>query len=212
MTQHRFIRAAAFFATALLSLAASAQSFISSPIPEDVAEKMRGSSLPEGAGISLSELKLLTVCYYGFDGEVHVGQIVSNAKVAQDLLVIFRELFLARYQIESIRLVDEFGASDDASMAANNSSCFNYRLVPGTQTMSRHATGTAIDINPVQNPYVTARGVSPEAGAAYVDRSLKLPHMIDHDDLCCRLFKAHGFTWGGDWKNSKDYQHFEKKL
>lgn len=211
MRAHSFIRLQAIFAAICISVAAYAQNFTITPVPEEVAERMRGVSLPDGAQISLSELRLLTVSYFDFDGNIQTGQIVSNASVARDLLQIFHELYLARYQIASIRLIDDFGGSDDRSMEANNTSCFNYRLVPGTGKLSNHSMGVAIDINPVQNPFVTNRFTVPEEGKKYVDRSLKLPHMIDHDDLCFKLFKAHGFTWGGDWKNSKDYQHFEKK-
>lgn len=101
-------------------------------------------------------------------------------------------------------------------MEANNTSCFNYRVVDGTSSLSRHAYGLAVDINPLYNPYVTypngKRRVSPAASEIYADRSLDFPAKIDKNDLCYQLFTEHGFTWGGNWKTMKDYQHFQKAL
>lgn len=102
------------------------------------------------------------------------------------------------------------------SMEDNNTSCFNYRVVDGTSSLSKHAYGMAIDINPLYNPYVTypkgKRRVSPAAGAVYADRNKDFPYKIDKNDLCYQLFTEHGFTWGGSWKTMKDYQHFQKSL
>lgn len=187
-------------------------SFTISEIPDSVAARMRGKSFPETSTVPMSDLRYLKVLYYNFDDEVKEGEIVCNAKIAEDFIDIFRELYRAKYQIERIQLVDDFDASDNRSMAANNTSAFNYRVVAGSTKLSYHAYGLAIDINPVQNPFVTSKVVSPKEGAAYVDRTSGLPHIIDHDDLCFKLFAAHGFTWGGDWKTMKDYQHFEKRL
>ena len=125
-------------------------------------------------------------------------------------------LYQASYPIERIRLIDEYGGDDTLSMEANNTSCFNYRVVDGTSSLSRHAYGLAVDINPLYNPYVTypngKRRVSPAASEIYADRSLDFPAKIDKNDLCYQLFTEHGFTWGGNWKTMKDYQHFQKAL
>lgn len=111
-------------------------------------------------------------------------------------------------------LIDEYDADDEASMAANNSSAFNFRYVSGTTRLSKHAKGLAVDVNPRYNPYVRRRNgktkVGPAGSEKYADRTQKFDYKIEKDDLCCRLFKQYGFRWGGDWKNSKDYQHFEK--
>ena len=101
------------------------------------------------------------------------------------------------------------------SCEANNTSCFNYRQVVGSSSLSKHALGLAIDINPLYNPYITYNGdgsanVYPENAADYVDRSKEFPYKIDENDLCYKLFTEHGFTWGGHWNNVKDYQHFQK--
>ena len=150
----------------------------------------------------------------GITFQIQEGERICNQAIAQDLVEIFEELYEEQYPIEKIRLVDEYGGDDEASMADNNTSCFNYRLIAGTDRLSNHSYGLAIDINPFYNPYVTARSgktqVSPVGADAYADRSQDFAYKIDREDLCYQLFIAHGFTWGGDWKNSKDYQHFEK--
>lgn len=143
--------------------------------------------------------------------------MICHKDIADDLLDIFRKLFDVGYRIERIVLVDDYGADDDASMAANNSSCFNTRFIAGTRKLSKHGLGMAVDINPLYNPYVkTLDGklrVWPESARAYAfDRDVRndIPFKICHDDLCFKLFVEHGFVWGGDWINVKDYQHFEK--
>ena len=197
----------------LLALTAFQPVFTAERIPPQVEARMRGSSYPEEGpvAVSLEELRYLRLSYYDFNGVPQTGEMVCNAAIAQDLLEIFQELFEAHYPICSIRLVDDFGASDDASMLADNTSCFNYRSVPGQSHLSRHALGMAVDVNPFENPYIDSKGVvRPPEAAEYVDRSRDFPHRIDRDDLCCRLFRAHGFVWGGSWVRSRDYQHFQK--
>ena len=109
---------------------------------------------------------------------------------------------------------DEYDADDEASMRDNNSSAFNFRFISHTTKVSKHGLGMAVDINPLYNPYVKAvkgeTSIEPAVAAAYVDRSGDFPYKIDHDDLCYKLFTKYGFTWGGDWEHSKDYQHFER--
>ena len=187
--------------------------FSAERIPPQVEARMRGSSYPEEGTpeIRLEDLRYLRLSYYDFNGVPQTGEMVCNAAIAQDLLEIFRSLYEAQYPIRSIRLVDDFGGSDDASMLADNTSCFNFRPVPGQRHLSRHALGMAVDVNPFENPYLDRAGViRPPEAAAYADRSRDFPHKIDRQDLCCRLFLAHGFTWGGSWAHSKDWQHFQK--
>ena len=159
----------------------------------------------------------MNVLYYDFNGEVQTGELICNQKIAQDLIEIFYELYQNEYQIEKIRLIDEYGGDDTASMLDNNTSCFNYRAVDGTSSLSKHAIGCAIDINPFYNPYVVFNKngsgetyISPEGSEIYADRSQNFPYKIDENDLCYKLFKEHGFVWGGDWNSCKDYQHFQK--
>lgn len=180
--------------------------------PDDaIKARITGVSYPENGGkITYDELSYIVVQYADFDGVSHSGELIAAAAVAQDLVEIFAELYDNAYPIHSILLVDEFGADDDLSMEANNTSCFNYRVVGTTTKLSQHSYGRAIDINPLFNPYITKDGFWPKNGRDYEDRTRDFPGKIDHDDLCYRLFIAHGWAWGGDWKTAKDYQHFSK--
>lgn len=184
--------------------------FSSETIPASVETRMRGVSYPEGAEIKLSDLRYLRLSYVDFDGKDQVGEMVCNLKISDDLLAIFQALYEARYPIRSIRLIDDFEGDDEASMAADNSSCFNYRTKTGMRSLSKHALGLAVDINPLENPYVRPSRVRPSDGTEYADRSKDFPHKIDTNDLCYKLFREHGFSWGGTWRSVKDYQHFEK--
>ena len=181
----------------------------SSP-PNPFQRSLRGVSYPDDAEIPLSDLRYLRLSYVDFEGHGQVGELVCNKAIAEDLLVIFRDLYEARYPIRSIRLIDDFGGDDEASMTADNTSCFNYRKKTGMRELSKHALGLAVDINPFENPYVRPSRVRPAGAAAFADRSKDFPHKIDKNDLCYRLFRAHGFSWGGSWRSVQDYQHFEK--
>lgn len=190
--------------------------FFYQPITDDIKERIYGLSYKTDCTIPYEDLRYISVKYYDFDNQVQTGEIICNKAIAQDLVEIFYELYCNEYQIDKIRLVDEYQADDDLSCADNNTSCFNFRTVDGTATLSKHAQGLAIDINPFQNPYVTypngKERISPAGSEPYADRSSGLPHIITENDLCYRLFTAHGFTWGGHWKTLKDYQHFQKAL
>lgn len=194
--------------------ASYADDFYISEIPDDIFAKMQGKSYKEDCTVPREDLRYVHVRHMGFDGEAKDGELVVNKAVADDVLAIFEELYKADYPIEKVRLVDEYDADDEASMSDNNSSAFNFRFISHTTRISRHGLGMAVDINTRYNPYVkTVDGklsIEPANGADYVDRSKDFPHKIDHEDLCYKLFKEHGFTWGGDWTHSKDYQHFER--
>lgn len=185
--------------------------FASQPIPEEVRARMQGKSMKDKANIGYDDLRYLTLYYYDFDNHIQQGEMVCNKAIAHDLLCIFKTLFMEAYPIYSIRLVDDFDASDEASMQANNSSCFNYRTIAGSHKLSRHAFGMAVDINPLQNPCVRGTRIRPSTATDYVDRSKDFPHKIDDYDLCKKTFESHGFRWGGRWRSVKDYQHFEKR-
>ena len=184
--------------------------FTAEPIPSAVEARMRGVSYPEDAEIKLSDLRYLRLSYVDFDGREQVGELVCNKVIADDLVAVFRDLYEARYPIRSIRLIDDFGGDDEASMAADNTSCFNYRKKTGMRELSKHALGLAVDINPFENPYVRPSRVRPAGASAFADRTKEFPHKIDKNDLCYRLFHARGFSWGGSWRSVQDYQHFEK--
>ena len=167
--------------------------------------------------ISYDDLRYVHIRHYNFEGNPAEGELICNKAIAQDLTEIFYELYCNEYQLEKVLLIDEYDGDDLASMEDNNTSCFNYRVVDGTDSLSKHALGCAIDINPLYNPYVVYdyKGtgetyISPSEGKTYADRSLDFPYKIDENDLCYKLFKQHGFIWGGDWNSCKDYQHFQK--
>lgn len=185
--------------------------FIAQPVPETVKARMQGKSMPDNATIGFDELRYLTVYHYDYKGNIIKGELVCNKAIAKDLLFIFRALLSREYPINSIRLVDDFDASDEASMQANNTSCFNYRTVAHSKMLSNHAFGMAVDINPLENPYVKGSFIQPSTATEYVDRNKDFPHKIDEEDFCKEVFESYGFQWGGHWQYVKDYQHFEKK-
>jgi hypothetical protein len=167
------------------------------------------SSWHQGCPVPIEDLRLLTLDFWGFDGQVHTGEMVVHRDVAQDVIDVFRELFGARFPIRRMRLVDDYGGDDDQSMAADNTSAFNCRPVTGGSAWSEHSYGRAIDINPIQNPYVAGGGtVLPPAGAAYADRSQRAKGMIHPGDAVVRAFTSVGWGWGGTWSDPTDYQHF----
>lgn len=189
-------------------------SFFAQEIPDEIFERMDSVSYKEGCPVTREELSYCRVLYVGPDEAVYIGELVVNDEIAEDILEIFRELFDNGYKIGKMVLVDDYGGDDNLSMADNNTSAFNYRIVNHTTTLSRHAYGLAIDINPLYNPWIYEKDgetiVDPPSGAEYADRSLKNEYYLTGEDLCTQLFLAHGFSWGGDWEDSKDYQHFSK--
>ena len=201
--------------SSLFTLVVSAQEFSSQPIPDSVFQRMQGRSWPEGCTIRRADLRYLRLSHYDAEKRQHVGEMVCNKAIADDLLDIFRELYRQKYPIQRIRLIDDYDASDERSMRDNNSSCFCYRRISGTTKLSKHAQGMAVDINTLYNPYVRTgkngrRIVEPATATKYVDRRKSFPYKIVKGDLLHRLFLQHGFKWGGSWRTMKDWQHFEK--
>jgi hypothetical protein len=171
------------------------------------AERMTSSWRP-GCPVAREDLRLLTLAHWGFDGELHRGELIIHEDHARPVKEAFRALFKARFPIERMQLVDVYGGNDDRSMAANNTSGFNCRTVEGSSSWSEHAYGRAIDINPIQNPAVQGARVSPPAGARYLDRSRHRKGLIRTEDAVVRTFASIGWGWGGYWTSFKDYQHF----
>ena len=186
------------------------QVFTSQPLPESIIRRIYGVTYRENPHIKLSGLSYLKVSYIDFEGKAQIGELICNKKLSKDILSIFKELFEAGYRIEKIRLADEYGGDDDLIMADNNTSCFNYRTVAGTDIISLHALGRAVDINPLYNPYIVGGRIMPENAQPYADRTKNFEHKIDKNDICYKIFTVHGWKWGGQWKDSKDYQHFYK--
>lgn len=189
--------------------------FVAERLSDQVFARMRGKSYKAECTVPRGKLRYLKVLHYNAEGEIRLGELVCHASIAPDLVSIFRSLYEARYPIERMLLVDCYDADDDSSMRDNNTSCFNFRRVSGSDRLSIHSLGCAVDINPRYNPCVRRRTrggtlVQPAEGKPYADRTAEFPYKICRGDLCHRLFLAHGFTWGGGWTHVKDYQHFEK--
>lgn len=186
--------------------------FRADPISDDVFERMKGRSFGSDCCITRSGLRYLQLLHTGFDNRTHEGELICHREIAKELIDIFRYLYAADYPIEKIRLVDDYDADDERSMGDNNSSAFNFRVVAGTEHLSRHAYGMAVDINPLYNPYVKPEGFTPLNAGAFVDRTKDFPYKIarENDDLALLLFESYGYFWGGEWGDVHDYQHFEK--
>lgn len=161
---------------------------------------------------SFDDLRLVRLRHHGFDGRTHEGELVVHVPLANEVLAIFERIYAAGFPIHSARRIEHFRGSDPESMAANNSSGFNFRVVDGTANLSQHALGRAIDINPVQNPWVRGARIDPEAGSAYLDRSQLRPGMIVRPGPVVSAFEAAGWRWGGDVPNAADYHHFSKQI
>ena len=189
------------------------EGFYKTHITDEIFAGMKGRSFKENCTLPREDLRYLHLLHKGFDGETKEGELICNMHIADDLLDIFERLYEAGYQIERVRPVDEYDADDEKSMRANNSSCFNFRFISYTTTVSKHGLGMAVDINTLYNPYIKKvngrLSIEPATAVEYADRSRDFPHKIDEDDLCFKLFTEHGFEWGGNWRTEKDYQHFE---
>jgi len=179
-----------------------------SALSPELRAEMTGSSWHEELPCpSFDTLRLVSLPHWGFDGAIHRGELVVAAEVADAVELLFERLYLEQFPIARMVRVDAYGGDDDASMADNNTSAFNCREVTGGGALSRHSFGVAIDINPVQNPYVSDDVVLPAAGEDYADRSLIRPGMITRPDPVTRTLLDIGWQWGGDWDDPTDYQH-----
>ncbi|GAA0101626.1 M15 family metallopeptidase [Paraclostridium bifermentans] len=181
-------------------------------IPPDIVELMKNKSLPENAkGISVNDLAYLELAYKDYNGHTQIGEMIVNKKVAKEVTDIFKEIYDSGFPIEKMELVDMYEASDDKSMLANNSSAFNYRTIAGTNVLSNHGKGVAIDINPFSNPHVVKGVANPKDAQKFADRTLDEKDMIKEGDPVYKAFTSKGWKWGGHWDNP-DYQHFEKEI
>ncbi len=198
---------------ALAALAASDRPAFegrSEPIEGELRERIEGSSWRPGCPVGLGKLRLLELTHEGFDGDAHRGRLVVHRRFDDELIAVFRRLYAIGYPIRRMELIDRYDADDRRSMAADNTSAFNCRYVAGTNRWSMHAYGLAVDLNPVENPYVSGSHVSPPAGREFADRSRDAPGMIHDGDAVVRAFaRRAGWEWLGDGPGSvRDYQHF----
>ncbi len=182
-------------------------------VDEETRARMIGVSWKPGCPVPIDDLRIIEMNFIGFDGAVHSGgQLMVHRLVAPQVVEAFRVLFENGFPIRRMELIENYGGSDDASMAADNTSAFNCRPITGTtDRFSIHSYGQAIDINTVENPYVRGSTVLPPAGVDYLDRTDVRPGMITKNDVVEKAFREQKFFWGGDFNSLKDYQHFETK-
>ena len=172
---------------------------------------MTGVSWHEGCPVPLQDLVAVDLAHWDADGNVvDDGLLVVHHEVGADVLGVMATAFDARFPLTRVRPVREYGGDDDASMAADNTSAFNCRVVAGTSTWSTHSWGTAVDINPVENPWVRGEAVEPPAGRDWLDRADVRPGMVVEGGSIVAAFDALGWGWGGRWSSSRDYQHFSR--
>jgi hypothetical protein len=205
-------------AVCALVLAAPSQSHVSgaptfrgsvSVLPSSLRSTMTGLSWHRGCPVGLDDLRLVRARHWGFDGRVHTGRLVVASEVAPSVVGVLRRLYAARFPIRRMVPVDAYGASDFRSIEADNTSAFNCRYVDGTTRWSEHSYGRAIDLNPIENPYVTAAGTtSHPASRPYLRRLTYRPGMAVDGGVAVRAFAAAGWGWGGGWSGDRDYQHF----
>ena len=168
----------------------------------------------DGSPVPLNRLSLVTISYFDFAGiEHHDGEMITLDVVADKVAEIFLELHKIRFPINKIKSIHHYKADDEASMADNNSSCFCYRPAARTGAISIHSYGVAVDINPLQNPYIVINeeqgtaNIHPKSGWEFLNRHKKRPGMVE--DIVS-IFSKHGFLiWGGQWSSPIDYHHFQ---
>ncbi len=205
----------ALIAVVALAAAASASSapagFVGSisPISPELAKRMTGVSWRPGCPVPLRDLRVVRATHRGFDGRDRSGRLIVHRDVAAEVLAVLRRLYADGFPIRRMIPVDAYGGSDFRSIEADNTSAFNCRTVDGTRRWSEHAYGRAIDVNPIENPYVGSSGTtSHTASRRYVRRTPFRSGMAAEGHALVRAFDAAGWGWGGRWRGVRDYQHF----
>jgi len=189
---------------------------ISNITPKIKQRMINGNSYRAGCPVPTSRLNYITLTYIGFDGKEHKGELIVNKAVTNDVVNIFRELYNIKYPIKKMKLVSSYNGSDFASIEADNTSAFNCRFVGSSKRWSKHSYGKAIDINPIENPYITNSGkIFHKKSYKYITRKhmKKKPSdkaMLIKGDKAIKIFNSYGWIWGGTFKEAKDLQHFHK--
>ena len=207
------IRSAALVVAAVLGLAVESSSSASAPpffsrVDRVTAAELSSSWRP-GCPVGPADLRRVRLAHWDFDGDRRLGALVVHRDAVPAVVSVFRRLYAARFPIRRVRPIEAYSGDDDASMAADNTSAFNCRAAvsSGPRRWSQHAYGRAVDVNPVENPYLLGGRVLPPAGARFVDRTPQRPGMAVSGGVLVRAFAAAGWSWGGTWR-SPDYQHF----
>jgi len=208
-----------FICLCFFTLNANVDLFKTSVITKDIKKRMiKGNSFKKGCPVPLKDLRYLTIKHLGFDGEDKIGELIVHKDVASNVLKIFEELYDISYPIYKMKLVSDYKANDWESIEDNNTSAFNCRPVTGKKNKwSKHAYGRAIDINPIENPYISRKGKIYHKESlqyrkrAHKEDTLKDKAVLLKKDKAVKIFEKYGWKWGGDWITIKDYQHFEYK-
>ena len=188
------------------------------PIDKNIKKRIYGKSWKRGCPVPMSDLRYLKIPYKNFGGKSKIGEMIVNKDVAKEVIDIFDKLYRHNYPIRQMKLVSDFGADDWRSIESDNTSAFNCRPVTGGRKWSNHSYGRAIDINPLENPYISRSGkIAHKLSLQYRKRvrhgnSAEQRAIILKNDYIVKLFKARGWRWGGDWHSVKDYQHFDKPI
>ncbi len=187
-------------------------------ISSNLKEKMiKNNSWRRGCPVDTIDLRYLKLTYLNYQGEESVGELIVHKNIADNMVNIMRELYAIKYPIYQMKLVNEFKGNDWQSIEAGNTSAFNCRKATGSKKWSKHSYGRAIDINPIENPYVSRKGhISHKMSLKYKKRQHLNNSPSDRavllkNDKATLIFKKYGFSWGGDWRTIKDYQHFVKR-
>jgi hypothetical protein len=182
--------------------------FVARKLSPAVRKRITGVSWHRGCPVGRGRLRYLKVAYYGFDRRVHRGEMIANRSAVTPLRRAFADLYRSRFPIRRMRLVDDYGGSDYASIEADNTSAFNCRRATGQARWSQHAYGLAVDIDPIENPYVSHGRTAHRASRTYLRRSRHRRGMAYSGGALVRAFKRVGWGWGGTWPGPTDYQHF----
>jgi len=199
-----------------VSIFAEYQSNISKITPEIKKRMIKGNSWRKGCPVLLEDLRYLRMTYKDFRGKAVVGEIIVHKDVSTEVTEIFEALYEADYPVHKMRLVSDYKGNDWQSIESDNTSAFNCRSATGSKKWSKHSYGKAIDINPIENPYISRKGyISHKASLTYRKRVHKKSTSADKalllkNDKATKIFKKYGWIWGGDWSGVKDYQHFSK--
>jgi hypothetical protein len=193
---------------AVSALAAPPYSASVHPLSPAVRAAMTPTSWRPGCPVSLDDLRLVSLAYIGFDGRPHRGRLIVNRDATTAIVGAFRTLYDARFPIRRMQPVDAYGGDDYRSIQADNTSAFNCRPATGSSHWSNHAYGRAIDVNPIENPYISGGSTSHRASVPYLERARVRPGMAIAGGTLVRAFAAQGWGWGGSWSRTRDTQHF----
>jgi hypothetical protein len=200
----------------LLALAGVASGTASTPafrgsvtaIGPERAAAMTGVSWRQGCPVQLRDLRVVTATYRDFSTRARTGRVIVHRDVAAGVLGVLRRLYAVGFPLRRMVPIEAYGGSDFRSIEADNTSAFNCRYVDGTQRWSEHAYGRAIDVNPIENPFVSGGRTSHPASVPYLDRTPCRAGMACPGNVLVHAFQAIGWGWGGNWGSVKDYQHF----